>query len=326
MTSEIGIFLLPTNFDHLDLTIKCDTRMCMVEHWLYDTTSKKIIFRMSRIQKERRITNKMNKIVQEVHNKYSFLNNLLTKLWRSWFKSNITFKLHLRNVRWKNDKATPDCAYQPTKIEQLANIITHGIWIIPAIVCANKLFERSKNSSQYLVCWVYGGALTMLFIISTFFHCSCFCTNHKNILHRCDRAMIYIFIAGSYFPWLQLQNPRHLSLLVCMEWMIWVMAAIGITYQQLFHERFKCLETCFYVIMGLGPAVAVLSAGHQFHGMTELKFGGFLYIVGVYFFKSDGIIPMAHAIWHLFVVFAATCHYYAILTYLYPLENTTPSN
>lgn len=65
----------------------------------------------------------MNKIVQEVQNKYSFLNNLLTKLWRSWFKSNITFKLHLRNVRWKNDKATPDCAYQPTKVRKhiLAN-------------------------------------------------------------------------------------------------------------------------------------------------------------------------------------------------------------
>lgn len=70
--------------------------------------------------------------------------------------------------------------------------------------------------------------------------------------------------------------------------------------------------------MGLGPAMIVIMSGHEFHGMTELKLGGFLYIVGIIFFKADGIIPMAHAIWHLFVVLAAGVHYYAILKHLYP--------
>lgn len=56
----------------------------------------------------------------------------------------------------------------------------------------------------------------------------------KNILHRCDRAMIYIFIAGSYFPWFQLQRSARSTFILYMEleWIIWVMAAIGITYQQ----------------------------------------------------------------------------------------------
>uniref|UniRef100_A0A1L8EDL9 Putative macrophage maturation-associated protein n=1 Tax=Haematobia irritans TaxID=7368 RepID=A0A1L8EDL9_HAEIR len=265
----------------------------------------------------------MRNVIQEVQNKYSFLDNLLTNFWKSWTKSNTSFKLQLKNIKWKNKKAEPGCAYKPTEIEQLANVITHGIWIIPAVVCANKLFERSKSSSQYLVSWIYGGALTLLFTISTFFHCSCFCDNQngiKNVLHRCDRAMIYIFIAASYFPWLQLENPNHSNVLVCLEWLIWLLAAIGITYQQIFHERFKCLETCFYILMGLGPALAVFGTGHEFPGMTELKLGGFFYIVGICFFKSDGIIPMAHAIWHLFVVLAAGFHYYAILVNLYPLE------
>lgn len=53
--------------------------------------------------------------------------------------------------------------------------------------------------------------------------------------------------------------------------------------------------------------------------MTELKIGGLLYVMGIVFFKSDGSIPCAHAIWHLFVVFAAGVHYFAILNNLYPL-------
>jgi len=58
----------------------------------------------------------------------------------------------------------------------------------------------------------------------------------KNVLHRCDRAMIYVFIAGSYFPWLTLENPNHSTILFCMEWIIWLMAAFGIAYQQVIYK------------------------------------------------------------------------------------------
>ncbi|KAH8273444.1 hypothetical protein KR018_001583, partial [Drosophila ironensis] len=277
-------------------------------------------------------------LMQDLRKKYYFLEKLFGKFWKSIIRSNATLKLQLRNVQWKNAKARPGCAYQPTEIEQVANVITHGIWILPAVFAAIKLFERSTSASQYLVSWVYGGALCMLFTVSTFFHCSCYCAEHKperrlaawpsfgwqtyqslkNVLHRCDRAMIYVFIAGSYFPWLTLENTDQSAILICMEWVIWLMAAIGIAYQQLFHERYKCLETFFYLVMGLGPALVVVLTGHHFHGMLQLKYGGAFYILGIVFFKADGLIPMAHAIWHLFVVLAASCHYYAILVNLYP--------
>lgn len=52
-------------------------------------------------------------------------------------------------------------------------------------------------------------------------------------------------------------------------------------------------------------------------GMYELAFGGLIYCLGVVFFKSDGVIPFAHAIWHVFVTLAAAVHYYAIWKYLY---------
>lgn len=52
-------------------------------------------------------------------------------------------------------------------------------------------------------------------------------------------------------------------------------------------------------------------------GLQELACGGLIYCLGVLFFKSDGVIPFAHAIWHVFVALAAAVHYYAIWKYLY---------
>lgn len=62
-------------------------------------------------------------------------------------------------------------------------------------------------------------------------------------------------------------------------------------------------------------------------GLEELKLGGAIYVLGVIFFKLDGRIPLAHAIWHLFVVLAAFIHYYAVLTYLIlpPASDSTSS-
>lgn len=51
-------------------------------------------------------------------------------------------------------------------------------------------------------------------------------------------------------------------------------------------------------------------------GIYELFLGGMSFITGVVFFKSDGVIPFAHAIWHLFVLVGTMFHFYAINLYL----------
>lgn len=71
--------------------------------------------------------------------------------------------------------------------------------------------------------------------------------------------MIYVFIAGSYFPWLTLEHLPNEGWSSQMKWIVWFLAVIGIIYQQIFHEKYKMLETIFYLIMGIGPICPILS-------------------------------------------------------------------
>jgi len=136
----------------------------------------------------------------------------------------------------------------------------------------------------------------------------------RHFLHRIDRAIIYIFISASYTPWLLIRTTRTVSATFTVT-VVWIMAVLGIIYQILYHERHKWLETCFYVVVGLFPAIVVLDM-NEHEGLFELALGGLVFLSGIYFFKSDGIIPFAHAIWHCFVFFGAAIHYYAIYIYL----------
>jgi monocyte-to-macrophage differentiation protein len=36
------------------------------------------------------------------------------------------------------------------------------------------------------------------------------------------------------------------------------MALLGIAYQILYHERYKFLETCIYIVVGLFPAIVII--------------------------------------------------------------------
>uniref|UniRef100_A0A8C6VN76 Monocyte to macrophage differentiation associated n=1 Tax=Naja naja TaxID=35670 RepID=A0A8C6VN76_NAJNA len=217
-----------------------------------------------------------------------------------------------------NHPAPANSRYKPTCYEHAANCYTHAFLIFPAIVGSALLHRLSEDQWEKITAWIYGIGLCALFIVSTVFHIISWKKSHlrtmEHCFHMCDRMMIYIFIAASYAPWL---NLRELGPLAShMRWFIWLMAAGGAFYVFLYHERYKIVELFFYLAMGFSPALVVTSMNNT-EGLQELAWGGVIYCMGVIFFKSDGIIPFAHAIWHLFVATAAAVHYYAIWKYLY---------
>ncbi|UJR25403.1 hypothetical protein I4U23_006750 [Adineta vaga] len=210
-------------------------------------------------------------------------------------------------------------AYVPTDHEHAANCLTHGCLIVPAFIAAQRLISRSETSEQFWSSVIYGNALILLFSFSTVFHCSCFHPTYRDsrirhLLHRVDRAVIYIFISSSYTPWLLLRSTQTVSSSTTIT-IVWIMSLLGITYQLLYHERYKLVEICCYIVVSVFPAIVIIDMiDHS--GVLEMAIGGLMFLVGVFFFKSDGIIPFAHAIWHCFVFFGAAIHYYAVYNYL----------
>ncbi|XP_053748510.1 monocyte to macrophage differentiation factor isoform X2 [Panthera pardus] len=230
----------------------------------------------------------------------------------------LSMRDYLKLHGFMNHRAPANGRYKPTCYEHAANCYTHAFLIVPAIVGSALLHRLSDDCWEKITAWIYGMGLCALFIVSTVFHIVSWKKSHlrtvEHCFHMCDRMVIYFFIAASYAPWL---NLRELGPLAShMRWFIWLMAAGGTIYVFLYHEKYKVVELFFYLTMGFSPALVVTSMNNT-DGLHELACGGLIYCLGVVFFKSDGIIPFAHAIWHLFVATAAAVHYYAIWKYLY---------
>ncbi|XP_072815145.1 monocyte to macrophage differentiation factor-like isoform X1 [Vicugna pacos] len=163
--------------------------------------------------------------------------------------------------RFMNHPAPANGRYKPTCYEHAANCYTHAFLIVPAIVGSALLHWLSDDCWEKITAWIYGVGLCALFIVSTVFHIVSWKKSHlrtvEHCFHMCDRMVIYLFIAASYTPWL---NLRELGPLAShMRWFIWLMAAGGTIYVFLYHGKYKVVELFFYLTMGFSPALVVTS-------------------------------------------------------------------
>lgn len=78
-----------------------------------------------------------------------------------------------------NPRACTNEAYIPTPIEHVANVATHGIWVVPSVMGGIELIRRSTTWDQFVSAYVYGISLSLVFAVSTFFHSVHYCNYNR---------------------------------------------------------------------------------------------------------------------------------------------------
>jgi hemolysin III len=208
-----------------------------------------------------------------------------------------------------------------TKREEIANAITHGIGIplsIAALVFLLIYAHRAGTTLHISSAIVFGSTMILLYLCSTLLH-SLPEGKAKDIFEIFDHSSIYLFIAGTYTPFLFLVIRGTLGW--TLFGVIWGIAALGIVFKAFFTKKFLFLSTLMYIVMGWliiaawTPLVHTLSPA----GIELLVWGGILYTVGTIFYVWRGF-PFHHAVWHVFVLGGTALHFFAVLFFVLPLS------
>jgi hemolysin III len=215
---------------------------------------------------------------------------------------------------------------QPTSIrpftlgEEVFHSITHGIGSALSVAGLTLLVVLAVlygDVYQIVSFSIFGTTLVFLYLSSTLYHGF----QHprlKQIFKIFDHSAIYLFIAGSYTPFLlvAIRGISGWTLLV----IVWVIAFCGVIFKILFIERFQVLSVVTYILMGWLCVFVFkeMLANIPIGGIIWIAVGGIFYTVGVIFYALQKI-PYMHAVWHFFVLGGSISHFFAVLLYLAPV-------
>jgi len=200
--------------------------------------------------------------------------------------------------------------------EEWANALTHGsaalVWMFGAVLMA-----RAAASGQPLMttlcCLVFVLSAVSVFSASALSHHLLHCPRLLNRLRAWDQGLIYVMISGTYTPliWQFASESVRTPLLIG----IWIAAAVGFHSKVFAEHRVNGIGTITYLLLGWVPALGLVGKvpGIVLFWMAA---GGVIYTLGVVLLMNDKRLKYMHAGWHLCVVVAASCHFWAIYRYV----------
>lgn len=201
--------------------------------------------------------------------------------------------------------------------EELANALSHGLGLLLAVAALPILVHSAAqrgDAANVVAASLFAGTMIVLYFVSTLYHA--LPTGRAKVwLNRLDHASIYLFIAGSYMPFLfgVLGGAWGWSLFG----VVWAAAALGVAAKLFDRLKHPLWSTGLYVAMGwvalvaAAPLIERMSAA----GLAWLVAGGLLYTAGAVVFLFDSKLRYAHFAWHLFVLGGSACHFFAALWY-----------
>jgi hemolysin III len=219
------------------------------------------------------------------------------------------------SVEFENRRAT-EFTWNYDRTEILADGVVHAIGALLGLIGAGDIVivaaVHSAGVESIAAASIYATTLIAMFGASAAYNMWPV-TDVKWKLRRIDHSIIYLFIAGTYTPFMAHNGFRSTSLLAA----VWTVAVIGGLLKIMLPGRFDGLAIGLYLILGWCGLAAY---GTVFASMPSLSvwllaIGGALYSTGVIFHVWEDL-RFQNAIWHVFVLLAAVCHYAAVFDYV----------
>ena len=213
--------------------------------------------------------------------------------------------------------ATTACRPQTTN-EEIANSLSHGLGALLAAIFSPQLISNAleAGTTYGLAAIVYCGSMILLFSVSAAYHWLPQGAT-KDLLRRLDHAAIFLFIAGSYTPFVLsgLADEGYWFLAA-----VWLVATVGTVAKCANLLSHPILSTALYLGLGWLSVFLLqpLMNSMPMEGLALLVSGGVLYTLGAVVFHFDDRIPYGHFVWHLLVLGASGCHFLAVLRYATP--------
>jgi len=199
--------------------------------------------------------------------------------------------------------------------EELANALSHGLGFLLAVASLPILVHHAAvqgGAANIVAASLFAGTAILLYLVSTLYH-ALPAGSAKRWFNRLDHASIYLFIAGSYMPFLLgvLKGAWGWSLFG----VVWGAAALGVGAKLLDRLKHPLWSTGLYVAMGWVALIAAVPLFERMSaaGLAWLIAGGVSYTAGAIVFLFDSKLRYAHFVWHLFVLGGSTCHFFAAL-------------
>src|SRR6516162_5169467 len=208
-------------------------------------------------------------------------------------------------ISWDYDRA-----------EIIADGVVHAIGVCLGLIGAVTIVVFAVNLKRIEVAPIFVyviGLVTMLGLSAAYNMWPV--SPAKWVLRRFDHSAIYLLIAGTYTPFLVQMKSVLTSISLSIG--VWLSAVIGIALKLALPGRFDRLAVVLCLLLGWSGVIAYDSLASALPSVSLwlLAIGGILYSVGALFHVWQGL-RFHNAIWHGFVLLAASCHYLALLACL----------
>lgn len=198
--------------------------------------------------------------------------------------------------------------------EERVNSMTHALGILFGLVCIPILIlSACENCGSDIIAGtaIYGFSFLMVFTFSSLFHWQT-SSGIRKLFLILDHISIYFLIAGTYTPFILIFINNTFGMILLT--VLWGLTLLGIFFKIFYTGRFEIVSTLIYLLMGW---MLLTGAKQFFENMPPsviflIITGAILYSIGVIFYVKR-FFRYHHAVWHLFVLFAAICHFSAIL-------------